>query len=65
MPAYTIKRMKDMMADDGQLFPPYGATESLPVAYLEANEVLQDTWALSEKGAGYALVDPCPKYKPG
>ena len=61
MPAYTIKRMKDMMADDGQLFPPYGATESLPVAYLEANEVLQDTWALSEKGAGICVGRPVPQ----
>ena len=42
--------MKNMMADDGQLFPPYGATESLPVAYLEADEVLNDTWALDSNG---------------
>jgi len=63
MPAPTIQRIKNMMADDGQLFPPYGATESLPVAYLEANEVLNDTWANTEQGAGICVGRPVPQIR--
>ena len=63
VPAPVIRRIKGMMGAGGQLFPPYGATESLPVAYLEAQEVLEETWAQTEAGAGICVGRPVPQIR--
>jgi acyl-CoA synthetase (AMP-forming)/AMP-acid ligase II len=44
--------MKQVIAVDGDIYTPYGATEALPVASISASEVLSETETLSRQGAG-------------
>ncbi|HJT30759.1 MAG TPA: fatty acid CoA ligase family protein [Pirellulales bacterium] len=52
VPAYVLERMKECIADDGQVDTPYGATEALPVASISADEVLNETAERTRQGAG-------------
>ena len=60
LPAHVMKRFHTMLGDDGIIYPPYGATESLPVAVLGSHEILQDTWPQTEQGAGVCVGRPVP-----
>ncbi len=60
MPAQTLVRWHAMLPDDGDVFPPYGATESLPVACLPGRQIIAKTWAETEKGAGVCVGSPVP-----
>ena len=59
VPADVVARMRPLMDADAQLWTPYGATECLPVAVIEAGE-LQDTRELTERGAGTCVGRPVP-----
>ena len=52
VPPHVLARVKAAIAEDGEIHTPYGATEALPVATISASEVLGETAALSEQGAG-------------
>lgn len=52
VPPQVLERMRAAMADDGQMYTPYGATEALPVASIESREVLEETAAKTGRGAG-------------
>ena len=52
VPPHVLERIKSVIAEDGEAWTPYGATESLPVACIGANEVLGETAELSSQGAG-------------
>jgi olefin beta-lactone synthetase len=52
VPPHVLRRMKNAIPSDGDVHTPYGATESLPVASIAASEVLLQTAAKSEEGAG-------------
>ena len=52
VPPHVLNRIKSVIADDGEAWTPYGATESLPVACISASEVLDETGSLSAQGAG-------------
>ena len=52
VPPRVLESMKTMIAPDGDIHTPYGATEALPVASITASEVLSDTSAASRSGAG-------------
>ncbi|MGB9340360.1 MAG: fatty acid CoA ligase family protein [Polyangiales bacterium] len=60
MPGQTLARWHAMLPDDGDVFPPYGATESLPVACLPGRDIVAKTWAETEKGAGVCVGLPVP-----
>lgn len=45
---------------NGELYSNYGATEALPVAEIDGETVLGETWALSEAGAGLCVGFPLP-----
>lgn len=60
LPAHTMRRWHAMLAPEADVFPPYGATESLPVACLPCREILSDTWAKTESGAGVCVGAPVP-----
>lgn len=47
-----LECMQATMAHDGKMFTPYGATEALPVASIEAREVLGETAEKCRRGAG-------------
>lgn len=59
VPAEVVARMRTLMDPDAQLWTPYGATECLPVAVIEARE-LEQTRELSERGAGTCVGRPVP-----
>jgi acyl-CoA synthetase (AMP-forming)/AMP-acid ligase II len=60
LPAHTMRRWHAMLAPEADVFPPYGATESLPVACLPCREILSETWARTETGAGVCVGAPVP-----
>ncbi|KIG15465.1 AMP-dependent synthetase/ligase in alkane synthesis cluster [Enhygromyxa salina] len=60
LPAQTIARWHTMLGPSADLFPPYGATESLPVACMPCREILSNTWAWTEQGAGVCVGAPVP-----
>lgn len=55
-----IERVKKIMAPDGEVFTPYGATESLPIASISGTEILAETWPLTRKGGGTCVGRPLP-----
>ncbi|MFM7846209.1 MAG: fatty acid CoA ligase family protein [Planctomycetota bacterium] len=52
VPPHVLERMRRLIASDGDVYTPYGATEALPVASISAREVLGETAARSRTGAG-------------
>ena len=63
VPAAVLARTRAMMAEEGQIFTPYGATESLPVASIESRQVLDETAELTAQGAGVCVGRPVPPAK--
>lgn len=47
-----LARTQASIHPDGEMHTPYGATEALPVATIEAREVLEETRFATERGAG-------------
>jgi len=58
LPAATIERWQGVLSDEARLYPPYGATECLPVACLPSDEIVRDTWPETERGAGVCVGRP-------
>ncbi|MDR1491385.1 MAG: AMP-binding protein [Planctomycetaceae bacterium] len=52
---HLLAKLKRCLADDAEIFTPYGATESLPVASIEAKEILNETAALTNLGLGICV----------
>jgi acyl-CoA synthetase (AMP-forming)/AMP-acid ligase II len=59
VPPDVIAGMRALLPSDAQLWTPYGATESLPVAVIEGRE-LQGTREETERGAGTCVGRPVP-----
>jgi acyl-CoA synthetase (AMP-forming)/AMP-acid ligase II len=55
VPAITLERMHQMLAPSAEIFTPYGATEVLPVASIGSREILANTCALTQGGAGVCV----------
>jgi acyl-CoA synthetase (AMP-forming)/AMP-acid ligase II len=49
-----LRRLKKILPN-GTAHIPYGATEALPVSSISLDEVLGETWALTEKGRGSCI----------
>jgi olefin beta-lactone synthetase len=60
LPAPTIARWHGMLDPSADVFPPYGATESLPVACMSGREIVGETWTRTEAGAGVCVGAPVP-----
>ena len=58
VPARTIRRFLKMLEPGVQIFTPYGATESLPVALIGSDEILGETAALTALGRGVCVGRP-------
>lgn len=52
VPAHVLQRVRKLIAEDGEVHTPYGATEALPVASIESREVLGETAELTAVGKG-------------
>ncbi len=55
VPARVLERTLAMVHPEAEMHTPYGATESLPVATIEAREVLGETAAKTAQGAGVCV----------
>ncbi len=55
-----IERVKAIMANDGEIHTPYGATESLPISSMTGAEILADTWSHTREGKGTCVGRPLP-----
>jgi acyl-CoA synthetase (AMP-forming)/AMP-acid ligase II len=51
----VARTLKHVVAPGAEIHTPYGATEALPVATIEAQEILRETAALTSKGAGVCV----------
>lgn len=58
VPAHVLRRIKSVIAEDGEAFTPYGATEALPVACNSASVVLEQTSVHTDNGAGTCVGAP-------
>ena len=58
VPARTLSRFSKMLEPGVQIFTPYGATESLPVAMIGSAEILGETAALTAQGRGVCVGRP-------
>jgi len=55
VPASTLKTMRKALPEETPMHTPYGATESLPVASIDDAEVLGETAAATDQGAGVCV----------
>ena len=55
-----VARVQKIMPADGQIYTPYGATESLPVASIEGREIIEETWPLTRIGKGTCVGRALP-----
>lgn len=59
--ARILRRMRAMLPDDAEIYTPYGATESLPVAIVGSRTVLGETAEATATGAGVCVGQPVPR----
>lgn len=55
VPAKVIRRTLACVHPEAKLHTPYGATEALPIATIEAQEILTETAAKTDQGAGVCV----------
>lgn len=60
VPYEVLERTMALLPPEAEIFTPYGATESLPVASISAREVLGETMRQSRQGAGTCVGRPLP-----
>lgn len=60
VPHATLAQLKPRIAEGGEIFTPYGATESLPLASIGAAEVLGETRHDTCNGKGVCVGKPLP-----
>lgn len=58
VPYTTLEQLHRMLGQNADVYTPYGATESLPVASIGGREVLADCSKLSREGAGTCVGKP-------
>jgi acyl-CoA synthetase (AMP-forming)/AMP-acid ligase II len=63
VPPAVLGRLLPLLDRAGEIHTPYGATEALPVASIEAREVLHDTAALTQAGRGTCVGTPFEKVR--
>jgi len=55
-----VERLRPLLGDGGRILTPYGATEALPVAVIDHEEILGETRAATERGGGVCVGRPVP-----
>ncbi|MFM1802165.1 MAG: hypothetical protein RJA81_1517 [Planctomycetota bacterium] len=58
VPADVINGIKQLMNEKAEVFTPYGATESLPVACIGSNQILGETAEMTARGRGVCVGYP-------
>ncbi len=60
VPADVMERFLRMLPEGAEVLTPYGATECLPVSCISSREVLGETAARTDAGAGVCVGAPVP-----
>lgn len=55
VPAPTMAALRQLIAEDAEIFTPYGATEALPIASIESRAVISETGPAAAKGKGVCV----------
>ena len=55
-----VDRVFDIIAEDGEIHTPYGATESLPIVNIEGRTIVGETWVETQQGKGTCVGTPLP-----
>jgi acyl-coenzyme A synthetase/AMP-(fatty) acid ligase len=55
-----VDRVFDIIAEDGEIHTPYGATESLPIVSIEGRTIVGETWAETQQGKGTCVGTSLP-----
>ena len=58
VPGSILKRFENIVHEDCKIYTPYGATEVLPVTFIERREILEETYDLSNNGQGICVGRP-------
>jgi acyl-CoA synthetase (AMP-forming)/AMP-acid ligase II len=58
VPATVLERFSRVLPPDGEIFTPYGATESLPVSSIGSREILGETSHATAEGRGICVGRP-------
>jgi olefin beta-lactone synthetase len=58
VPAKVVERFNQCLMPEVQIFTPYGATESLPVANIGSDTILNETRHLTDQGKGVCVGVP-------
>jgi len=58
VPAKVLETFSHLLGPEARIFTPYGATESLPVCSIDADEILGETRAKTDAGAGVCVGRP-------
>jgi acyl-CoA synthetase (AMP-forming)/AMP-acid ligase II len=59
-PAALLSRCRAMLSEDAEVCIPYGATEALPATIIESREILKETAAATDSGAGVCVGRAVP-----
>lgn len=60
VPAAVLERFSKLLSPEAEIFTPYGATESLPVASIGSAEILGATRSRTDQGCGVCVGQPVP-----
>jgi len=63
VPARVLEGIRKIIGPGGQVHTPYGATESLPVACIESDQVLNETAEKTRSGAGTCVGRRWPQIR--
>ena len=63
VPVHVLESVRNIISEEGEVHTPYGATESLPVACIESREVLNETAAKTNTGAGTCVGRRWPQIR--
>jgi acyl-coenzyme A synthetase/AMP-(fatty) acid ligase len=55
-----VEQVFDIIAEDGEIHTPYGATESLPIVSIEGRAIVDETWPETRKGKGTCVGSALP-----
>jgi acyl-CoA synthetase (AMP-forming)/AMP-acid ligase II len=61
VPADTLQKLKTFANREAQIMTPYGATEALPIASIEAREVIEETGLKTQRGFGVCVGTRFPE----
>lgn len=60
IPPGLLRRCLGMLGPDARMLTPYGATEGLPLTYVDSREILDEAWEQTARGAGVCVGRPAP-----